>query len=64
MLESLLLQKNRLRCAKNVIFSLRCILVDRPMGEGLNPQNPPLRTPLAESEFKISGNPYPEIVVF
>ena len=40
------LQKNRLRSAKNVIFALLCILVDRPIGGGgLNPQPPPLRTP-------------------
>ena len=41
MLESVLLEKNRIRSAKNVIFSLLCILVDRSMGGGLNPQNPP-----------------------
>ena len=48
MLESTSLQKNRLRSAKNVIFSIFCILVDRPMGNGggLNPQPPSLRTPL------------------
>ena len=41
------LQKKRIRSAKNVIFSLLCILVDRPMGGGgLNTQNPHLRTPL------------------
>ena len=34
------LQKNRIRDAKNVIFSLLCILVDRPMG-GFEPPNPP-----------------------
>ena len=39
------LQKNRLRSAKNVIFSLLCILVDGPMG-GFEPPKPPLRTPL------------------
>ena len=39
------MQKNRLRSAKNVIFSLLCILVDRPMG-GFEPPKPPLRTPL------------------
>ena len=39
------LQKNRLRSAKNVMCSLLCILVDRPMG-GFEPPNPPLRTPL------------------
>ena len=39
MLESVLLQKNRLRSAKNVIFSLLSVLVDRPMG-GFNPQTP------------------------
>ena len=33
------LQKNRLRSAKNAIFFLLCILVDRPVG-GLNPQPP------------------------
>ena len=37
-------KKNRLRSAKNVRFSLLCILVDKRM-RGLNPQ-PPLRTPL------------------
>ena len=42
------LQKNRLRSAKNVIFFLLCILVDRPTGEGgvLTPNPPLLRTPL------------------
>ena len=35
------LQKKRIKSVKNVIFSLLCILVDRPMGGGLNPQNPP-----------------------
>ena len=56
MLESVSLQKNRLRSAKNEIFSLLCILVDRPMG-GLNPQNPPLHTPLVcvDTGFKIDG---------
>ena len=34
------LQKNRIRSAKNVIFSLLCILVDRPMG-GVSTPNPP-----------------------
>ena len=44
MLESVSLQKNRLRSAKNVIFFLLCILVDRPMGGGgLNPQPPCVR---------------------
>ena len=38
------LQKNRFRSAKNVIFSLLCILVDRP--GGFEPPTPPLRTPL------------------
>ena len=33
------LQENMIRSAKNVIFSLLCILVDRPMG-GLEPPNP------------------------
>ena len=47
MLESVSLQKNRLRSAKNVIFSLLCILVDRPMGGVWTPKTPPLRTPLA-----------------
>ena len=46
MLESVSLQKNRIRSAKNVIFSLLCILVDRPMGGGFEPPKPPLRTPL------------------
>ena len=38
------LQKSMLRRAKNVIFSILCILVDRPMGGGggLNPITPPL----------------------
>ena len=45
MLESVPLQKSRLRSAKNVIFSLLCILVDRPMGGGLNPQTPPCVRP-------------------
>ena len=45
MLESVSLQKNRLRSAKNVIFSLLCILVDRPMGRVWTP-DAPLRTPL------------------
>ena len=36
------LQKNRLRSAKNVIFSLLCILVDRLMGGGFEPPKPPL----------------------
>ena len=53
MLESLSLQKNRLRCAKNVIFSSLCILVDRPMGGGLNPQNPPCIRPCAYLQHKI-----------
>ena len=48
MLESVSLQKNRLRSAKNVIFSLLCILVDRPMGGGLNPQPPPCVRPCAQ----------------
>ena len=56
MLESMSLQKNRIRSAKNVIFSLLCILVDRPMGGGLNPQNPPLRTPLVLSSAKRAQN--------
>ena len=34
-------KKNRLRSAKNVIISFLCILVDIPMGWGLNPQTPP-----------------------
>ena len=57
MLESVSLQKNRLKSAKNVIFSLLCILVDRPMGGGLNPQTPPLRTPLDKiiSYIKITS---------
>ena len=33
------LQKNRLRSAKNVIFALMCILVDRPI-EGFEPPTP------------------------
>ena len=41
------LQKNKLRSAKDVIFSLLCVVVDRPMGE-LN-LLPPLRTPLGTS---------------
>ena len=35
------MQKNRLRCAKNVIFSLLCILIDRPMGGFEPPKLPP-----------------------
>ena len=38
--------KNRLRSAKNVIFCLLCILVDRPMGGGGWTPKPLLRTPL------------------
>ena len=45
MLESVSLQKSRLRSAKNVIFPLLCILVDRPMG-GFEQPKPPLLTPL------------------
>ena len=33
------MQKNRLRCAENVMFSLLCILSTDQWG-GLNPQNP------------------------
>ena len=33
-------KKNRLRSVKNEIFSLLCILVDRPMG-GIEPPTPP-----------------------
>ena len=33
-LKSIPVQKNSLRSAKNVVFSLFCILVDRPMGRG------------------------------
>ena len=55
MLESVSLQKNRLRSGKNVIFSLLCILVDRPMGGGgLNTQHPPLRKPLMQWKNKAS----------
>ena len=60
MLESLSLQKNRLRCAKNVMFSLLCILADRPMGGGFEPPNPPppLRTPLDDiMHHQIYGVP-------
>ena len=55
MLESVPLQKNRLRSAKNVIFSLLCILVDRPMGGGLNPQTspPPLAYALGLWSFQV-----------
>ena len=52
MLEATPLQKNRLKSAKNVIFSLLWILVQRPMGGRLNSPTPPLRTPLL---LPISG---------
>ena len=45
MLESVSLPKNRLKSAKNVVFSLLCIFVDRPMGGRVEPPTP-LRTPL------------------
>ena len=55
MLESRVVAKktgSEVRSAKNVIFSLLRVLLDRPMGGGggLNPQNSPLRTPLVTRE--------------
>ena len=59
MLESVSLQKNRLWSAKNVIFSLLCILVERPMGGGgfEPPKPPPCVRPCKRSKREI-GNPY------
>ena len=53
----LLQKKDRLRSAKNVIFALLCILVDRPMGGGLNPQsNPPCVRPWLDFTSNFRNN--------
>ena len=50
------LQKKRIRSAKNVIFSLLCILVDRQMG-GFEPPNPPPAYALARGRPRGQGRP-------
>ena len=48
MLESVSLQKNRLRSAKNVIF-FYCAFWSTDQWGGFEPPKPPLRTPLVSS---------------
>ena len=48
------LQKNRLRSAKNLTFSLLCILVDRPIRGGGWTPNPPYVRPWNQEQMRLN----------
>ena len=57
MLESVSLQKNRIRSAKNVIF-FTVHFGWQTNGGGFEPPNPPLRTPLNDCVRTVSKVPF------